>query len=141
MNSNVAPAATGRIVLAFCLSPLLPAFYGALLFAQPWALPIGIAISYPTAIFFGVPSFILMRRLMQRRWWAFALWGGACAFPALIAYAVYRDVPHFASFDLFNGAAVVAWGVFAGLCFWLLGIAGESPLRWRDVLDMGPPSG
>ena len=140
MAVNAPPRINGRVILAFCLSPLLPAFYGTLLFAQPWALPIGLIIAYPSAILFGVPSFLWLRRHLKQRWWAFATWGALCAMPALLLYSIRRDVPHLESFSASNGAALVGWGAFAGLCFWLLGIAGDTPLRWRDVLDMGPPS-
>jgi hypothetical protein len=141
MESNATSATRGRIVLAFFLSPLLAPFYGALFFAQPWALPIGLAITYPSAVLFGIPSFLALRRSSAgRQWWAFAAWGALCSTPALMAYAVCEDVPHLESFTLLNGAAVVGWGAFSGLCFWLLGVAGDSPLRWRDILDMGPPS-
>ena len=141
MESTTAPATRGRIVLAFFLSPLLAPFYGALFFAQPWALPIGLLITYPSAILFGIPSFLLLRRHRAgRQWWAFAAWGALCSIPALIVYAVCKEVPHLESYTLLNAAALVGWGTFSGLCFWLLGVAGDSPLRWRDVLDMGPPS-
>ena len=130
----------GRIFLAFSLSPLLPPFYGALFFAQPWAMPIGLMISYPSAILFGVPSFLWLRRYLNRRWWAFAMWGALCSTPALVVYSILKDVPHLESFTLLNGLALLSWGAFSGICFWLLGIAGDSPLRWRDILDMGPPS-
>jgi hypothetical protein len=141
MESNNSPSARTRIVLAFCFSPLLAPFYGAFLFAQPWALPIGLLITYPSAIVFGIPSFLLLRRRsVGRQWWAFAAWGALCSTPALIVYAVCKEVPHLESFTPLNGLALVAWGTFSGLCFWLLGVAGDSPVRWRDVLDMGPPS-
>ena len=134
-------ATRGRIMLAFFLSPLLAPFYGALFFAQPWALPIGLSVTYPSAMLFGVPSFLLLRRSSaSRQWWAFAALGALCSMPALIVYVICNEVPHLESFTLLNGVALVGWGTFTGLCFWLLGVAGDSPLRWRDVLDMGPPS-
>jgi hypothetical protein len=139
MNTRATSATFSRLCLAFVLTPLLPPFYGALFFAQPWALPIGLIVTYPSALVFGLPSFLLWVRRF-RQWWVFAVWGAACSLPALITYAVRQDVLHLESFSLTNGAIVLGWGAFAGLCFWLLGIAGDSPLRWRDVLDMGPPS-
>ena len=139
MNARASSAGRNRIIIAFLLSPLLPPFYGALFFAQPWALPIGLMVTYPSALIFGLPSFLLMVRRF-RQWWVFGAWGALCSLPALIIYAVCNHVPHLESFDLLNGAILLSWGTFAGLCFWLLGVAGDSPLRWRDVLDMGPPS-
>ena len=44
LPSKVVPQ-TSRIVLGFVLAPLLPAFYATMFFAQPWAFPIGVALS------------------------------------------------------------------------------------------------
>jgi hypothetical protein len=130
---------TSRLVLAFCVTPFLPGFYGALLFAQPWALPIGLAVAYPSALAIGVPLIMIMRRRAWLSWWCFVIAGALCALPALIAYAYVGDVPHLDSFNLPGAALVVASGAFTGACFWLLGVAGESPVRVRDLFNVGPP--
>jgi hypothetical protein len=129
-----------RLLLAFAITPFLPGFYGALLFGQPWALPIGVATAYPSAIVFGVPLLIFLRSRQCIQWWAFVLAGMVCAVPALVVYAYLGDVPHLQPFDVVNALALLAWGAFSGACFWLLGIAGDSPLRLRDLFDVGPPA-
>src|SRR5579871_2650652 len=112
-----------RLILAFCVSPFLPGFYGALLFAQPWALPYGIATAYPSAIVIGIPAVEIMHRRGWWHWWDFIAMGILCAIPALAIYAWMRDVPHIESFGFLNALIVLGWGAFAGACFWLLGAA------------------
>lgn len=130
----------GRILLAIAVTPFLPGFYGALLFGQPWAFPIGLAVAYPVTLFVGVPLLFLMRRANHLEWWAFVAAGSACALLVSIGYAWMHDVPHLQSFSALNALIVLAWGAFSGACFWLIGVAGDSPLRIRDIFDAGPPA-
>jgi hypothetical protein len=130
-----------RVLLAFAVTPFLPGFYGALLFGQPWAFPIGLAVAYPVALLLGVPLLLMMRRANRLQWWWFLAAGVTCATPVLIGYAWLNDVPHLESFSAINALIVLAWGAFSGACFWLIGMAGETPLRIRDIFDAGPPAG
>ncbi len=130
----------GRVLLAFAVTPFLPGFYGALLFGQPWAFPVGLAVAYPIALLLGVPLLLLMRRANCMEWWAFVTAGLACVLPVLLGYAWIRDVPHLESFNAINALIVLASGAFSGACFWLIGVAGDSPLRIRDIFDAGPPA-
>ena len=130
-----------RLLLAFLVTPMLPGFYGALLFGQPWAFPIGLAVAYPMALVLGMPIVVLMCRSQRLQWWTFVAAGIVCAVPALVGYAWLRDVPHLQPYDLLNGLVVLAWGAFSGACFWLIGVAGDTPLRMRDIFDAGPPTG
>lgn len=131
----------GRILLAFAVTPFLPGFYGALLFGQPWAFPIGLAVAYPITFLIGVPLLLWMQRANRLQWWAFVAAGIACALPVVIGYAWMNDVPHLESYSAMNALIVLAWGAFSGACFWLVGVAGDSPLRIRDIFDAGPPAG
>ena len=131
---------TSRLLIAFSVTPFLPAFYGALLFGQPWALPFGVAAAYPAALVIGLPLVTVARKFDYRQWWAFVAIGLICALPVLIVYAGLPSMPNLPPFDLANGLLVLAWGVFSGACFWLIGIAGDTPLRVRDLFDVGPPS-
>src|SRR3569833_2326746 len=99
--ANVTPIILrrGRILLALAVTPFLPGFYGALLFAQPWAFPIGLAVAYPVTLLIGVPVLLLMRRANRLQWWAFVAAGVACALLVSIGYAWLRDVPHLESFS------------------------------------------
>jgi hypothetical protein len=130
-----------RVLLAFAVTPFLPGFYGALLFGQPWAFPVGLAVAYPVALVLGVPLLILMHRARRLEWWSFVITGIACTLPVLIGYAWMQHVPHLESFSALNALIVLAWGAFSGACFWLIGVAGDSPLRIRDIFDAGPPAG
>jgi hypothetical protein len=141
--TNTAPTSLrrSRVLLAFAVTPFLPGFYGALLFGQPWAFPIGLAVAYPVSLLLGAPLLLMMRRADRLQWWWFLAAGVACAAPVLIGYAWLNDVPHLESFSTINALIVVAWGAFAGACFWVIAVAGETPLRFRDLFDAGPPSG
>ena len=75
-----------RVILGFILVPLLPGFYAALLFGQPWTFPIGLGLSYPTALLFGMPLFLVLRRQGWLAWWQFGLCGAVCVLPLEILY-------------------------------------------------------
>ena len=139
-NSAPTRLQRGRILLAFAVTPFLPGFYGALLFGQPWAFPVGLAVAYPIVLLIGAPLLWLMRRANRLQWWAFVTAGIACTLPVVVGYAWMDDVPHLESFSALNALIVLAWGAFSGACFWLIGVAGDSPLRIRDIFDAGPPS-
>ena len=128
---------SARVVLGFILAPLLPAFYAAMFFAQPWAFPIGLALSYPAALLFGVPLFLLCRHKGWMGWWQMSLCGLLCALPLLLLYRHVGTPPHLEAFDLFNALVLEAWGAFTGLCFWLLAIAGASPVNLRVLFGLG----
>ena len=128
-----------RVVLAFCVTPVLPAFYGALFMAQPWLLPIGLAVGYPSELIVGLPAFLVMRRRQWLGWWQFVLAGILCAIPAVFGYWFVGSVPHLQEFDAVAALALCGGGALGGAVFWLLGLAGESPLSWRNFFDLGPP--
>ena len=133
------PAVWGqRIAFAFAFTPLLAPFYAAVLFGHPWALPIGLALSYPTALLIGVPIVALLMRRRWTSWWVFVATGIFCAVPIVVAYACFPGaVPEVEAFNVLNGVSVIAWGAFSGFCFWLLGVAGDSPVTLRTILTAG----
>ena len=141
MSNDTSTLRRGRILLAFAVTPFLPGFYGALLFGQPWAFPVGLAVAYPVALLLGAPLLFLMHRAQRLEWWSFVVTGIACTLPVLIGYAWMGEVPHLESFGALNALIVLAWGAFSGACFWLIGVAGQTPLRIRDIFDAGPPAG
>jgi hypothetical protein len=126
-----------RIVLGFALAPLLPGFYAALLFGQPWAFPIGLALSYPTALLFGMPLLIILRRRNWLAWWQFGLCGAVCVLPLELFYWSVGVPPHLEAFGFFNAVLLEGWGILTGLIFWLLVIFGTSPVRWRELFGLG----
>jgi hypothetical protein len=127
-------------LLAFALVPLLPAFYAAIFFAEPWALPYGLALSYPSALVLGAPLLWLLRRRGWQQWWQFALAGGVCAGPSIVLYCVVGPPPQLAAYSPLNAVYLAGWGAFAGLCFWLLLVAGIAPVSWRSLFGFDPPA-
>jgi hypothetical protein len=55
-----------------------------------------------------------------------SLCGALCGLPVLLAYWWVDAPPHLEPFSLVNGAIVQAWGLFAGIIFWLIVVAGAS---------------
>jgi hypothetical protein len=115
-----------RVVLAFVLTPALPAFYAAMFFAQPWAFLVGTLFSYPAALLLGIPMYRLLKHFGHLGWWQLAGCGAVCAAPLLVTYWYIGRPARFEPFDLTNGLYVEAWGIFAGLVFWLIGVAGNT---------------
>jgi hypothetical protein len=136
LPAKPAPA-TSRIVLGFTLAPLLPAFYATMFFAQPWAFPIGLGLAYPAAVLFGLPMFLLLLRRGWLGWWQLALIGALCALPVVALYWHVGTPPHVEAFDLPNALIVEAWGIFTGVAFWLLALAGTTPVSTRVLLGLG----
>jgi hypothetical protein len=126
-----------RVLLGFVLAPLLPAFYAALFFAQPWAFPIGLCLSYPAALVFGVPLFFGFRRMAWLAWWQMSLCGMISAVPLVLLYWQLGAPPHLGAFDPLNAVVLEGWGGFTGLSFWLLAIAGTTPVNFRVLLGLG----
>ncbi len=123
-----------RVVLGFALTPMLPAFYATLFFAQPWAFPYGIALAYPSALLLGLPLYLGLRRRQRLGWWQLSLVGMVCAIPAVLAYRCAGTPPHLQPFDWLGAFYLEAWGAFAGLSFWLLAVAGTAPVTVRVLL-------
>ena len=128
---------TSRILLGFILAPFLPTFYAALFFAQPWAFPIGLCLSYPAALLFGVPLFLGFRRMGWLAWWQMSLGGLLCTVPLLLLYWQMGAPPHLGGFDLFNALVLEGWGAFAGFSFWLMAIAGTTPISLQVLFGIG----
>lgn len=125
-----------RVLLGFAVAPALPAFYAALFFAQPWAFPYGIALAYPSALLLGLPIFLVLRRQQRLGWWQLGLTGMVCAAPAIIAYRHVGTPPHLEPFEWLAALYLMAWGGFAGLSFWLLSVAGKSPVTARMLFGV-----
>jgi hypothetical protein len=126
-----------RVACALLFTPLLAPFYAAILFGRPWALPIGLLLTYPAALLIGVPAVVLLINRRWLSWWHFVATGIVCSIPAVVAYACWGALPQVQAFSAVGGLGVIAWGAFSGLCFWLLGIAGDSPVTLRTILTAG----
>jgi hypothetical protein len=127
-----------RILFAFALTPVLPGFYATIFYAQPWAFPLGAAASYSATLLLGVPLFFLARRFGWLRWWQLALCGMLCAVPVVLCYWHLGTPPHLEqAFNCYQAIQLEAWGGFSGLAFWLIALAGSTPLRPRMLLGSG----
>jgi hypothetical protein len=137
-ESELKPASdASRVLLGFALAPLLPGFYATLFFAQPWAFPIGLGLSYPTALLVGLPLFLGFRRQGWLAWWQMMLCGLLASLPLLLLYRLHGAPPHLQDFDWFNALVLEGWGAFTGLVFWLLAIAGAAPPSLRILFGFG----
>ena len=127
-----------RVAFAALFTPLLAPFYAAVLFGHPWVLPIGLMLSYPAAFLIGLPILALLARNKRRiGYWQCVAIGMLCSLPAIVAYG-WLDLPADPEvFDLAGAFSVIAWGAFSGFCFWLLGIAGDSPVTLRTIMSAG----
>lgn len=119
------------MVLGFALAPMLPAFYAALFFAQPWAFPYGVALSYPSALLIGLPLYLALRQRRRLGWWQLSLAGMVCAVPAIVIYRHVGTPAHLEPFEWLSAFYLEAWGAFTGLSFWLLAVAGSTPVTAR----------
>jgi hypothetical protein len=126
-----------RVILGLALTPLLPGFYSTLLFGSPWAFPISLLLAYPTALLLGLPLLYLFGRRNWLSWWQITLCGGICVLPLQLLYWQCQTPPHLESFSLENALLLQVWGLFAGLAFWLLAVAGKELSNWRDLLGFG----
>jgi hypothetical protein len=124
-----------RLWMAFALAPLLSGFYPAIFLGEPAVLPIGLVLAYVSAGLFGLPLVLVFERRYWRAWWHFAIGGLICALPTLLLYAVLRSPEHLQPFGLFPALGLLFWGCTSGLVFWLLAVAGETPVTFRSLFD------
>ena len=127
-----------RVAFATLFTPLLAQFYAALLFAHPWALPIGLILSYPAAFLIGVPVLGLLARKRRVGCGSCVAIGVLCSIPAVVAYACFDPPLDIEAFSVRGASGLIGWGAFSGFCFWLLGIAGDSPVTLRTIMTAGP---
>src|SRR5262249_48732039 len=103
-----------RVILALVLTPLLPAFYAAILFASPWNLPIGLAVGYPSELLFGLPLFLLCRSRGWLAWHHFAAIGAVTAVPAIVVHWWLQTPPHVEPFGVESALGTLAFGTLSG---------------------------
>jgi hypothetical protein len=140
LAADEGPLDRKRLFTAFTLTPLLAGFYPAIFLAEPSVMPIGLVLAYASAAAFGIPLvlFFFVRRAV-RDWWQYAIGGAICALPAVILYALVKTPDHLMPFGVVPGIEVLLWGGSSGLVFWMLGIAGDSPVSLRSLFDPAPP--
>lgn len=125
-----------RVIVGLVLAPLLPGFYSTLLFGSPWAFPISLLLSYPTALALGLPMLLFCSRHDWMSGWHLMLIGGVSVLPLQILYWYVETPPHLEAFSFSNALLLEGWGLFAGLAFWLVAISGNEPVGWRELLGL-----
>jgi hypothetical protein len=128
-----------RLFTAFVLTPLLAGFYPAIFLAEPSIMPIGLVLAYVSAFLFGVPLVLWFSRRGVRDWKLYTLGGSACALPTVLLYGFAPTPEHLQPFGVVPVLAVLLWGASSGVVFWMLGVAGDSPVSLRTLFDPLPP--
>jgi hypothetical protein len=124
-----------RLVTAFVLTPLLAGFYPAILLAEPAMMPIGLLLAYASTVVFGLPLVFHFAHRGVREWWMYVVGGAACAVPTAILYAVAPLPNYLQPFGVIPVLSLLLWGASAGLVFWMIGIAGDSPVSLQTLFD------
>jgi hypothetical protein len=116
-----------RAVIGFLVAPVvgvavstlavLPSeFYGLW-----WVyLLVGSAIAYLSALVFGLPAYLLMKRVMRLQWWQVIVAGALCGLPFWLVSEYPYTTAYFRNQGMTNLALYVASGAIAGLVFWLI---------------------
>ena len=130
-----APLERRRLVTAFALTPLLAGFYPAIFLAEPAIMPIGLLLAYACAALVGLPLVFYFARRGVREWWTYVLGGAGCAIPCVILYALAPLPNYLQPFGVVPTLSLLLWGASSGLVFWMIGIAGDSPISLRTLFD------
>jgi len=80
----------------------------------------GSVIAYASALLFGLPSYLVMRRRRMLKWWQISLAGGVCSLPYWLISEYPYTTAYFQDQGLTNLVLYVAVGAIAGLVFWLI---------------------
>jgi Na+/melibiose symporter-like transporter len=124
-----------RLFTAFCLTPLLAGFYPAIFLAEPSLMPIGLLLAYASTAVFGIPLVAYFDRRGVREWYMYIAGGTACSVPTVLLYAFGPLPDHLQPFGAVPVVSVLVWGASSGIVFWMIGIAGESPVSLRSLFD------
>jgi hypothetical protein len=124
-----------RLLTAFILTPLLAGFYPAVFLAEPSVLPIGMVLSYASTLLFGIPLVMFFDRQSVREWWMYVVGGALCALPTVLLYAFVTPPEHLLPFGPIPVLGLLFWGATSGIVFWMIGVAGDSPVNFRTLFD------
>jgi len=124
-----------RLFNAFTLTPMLAGFYPAIFLAEPMVLPLGLVLSYVSAALFGLPLVVFFDRRGVREWWMYVAGGALCSVPTVALYALAPLPDYLLPFGPIPVLGLLFWGASSGLVFWMIGIAGDSPVSLRTLFD------
>jgi hypothetical protein len=134
-SGSSAPLDRKRLLTAFALTPMLAGFYPAIFLAEPSLMPIGLGISYVSAVLFGIPLVLYFNRRGQRRWGMYILGGAVCSLPTVLLYSMVSPPDHLLPFGPIPVLGLLLWGGSSGIVFWMIGIAGSTSFDLRSVFD------
>ena len=129
------PLDRNRLFTAFVLTPLLSGFYPAIFLAEPSIMPIGLLLAYASTTVFGIPLVMYFDRRGVREWWMYIAGGTACSLPTVLLYALVPLPDHLQPFGPIPVLGLLFWGGSSGIVFWMIGVAGDSPVSWRSLFD------
>jgi hypothetical protein len=98
-------------------------------------MPIGLALAYASTLLFGIPLVMFFDRQGVREWWMYIVGGVLCALPTILLYAFVPPPEHFLPFGPIPALGLLFWGGASGIVFWMIGIAGDSPVSLRSLFD------
>ena len=124
-----------RLITAFALTPMLAGFYPAIFLAEPMVLPLGLALSYASAALFGIPLMVYFSRRRVRECWMYIAGGAVCSLPTVVLYALAPLPGYLSPFGPVPVLGLLFWGSSSGLVFWMIGIAGDSPISLHTLFD------
>lgn len=128
-----------RLLTAIALTPLLAGFYPAIFLAEPAIMPLGLGLAYASTLLFGVPLVLYFDRRDVREWWMYIAGGTACSLPTIALYAFAPLPEHLAPFGAVPVMGLLFWGGSSGIVFWMIGVAGDSPVSLRSLFNPLPP--
>jgi len=118
-----------RVIVGFAFAPLVGVLVSSTVVAAAsgdlrsgwWVLPMaGVIIAYPSALLFGVPSYLVVRRFLKLKWWHAVFAGFLCSLPAWLASAYPFTGAYFERRWLPDLTLYVMAGIVAGAVFWLV---------------------
>jgi len=118
-----------RVIVGFALAPLVGVLVSSTVVGAAsgdlrsgwWVLPMaGVIIAYPSALLFGVPGYLVVRRFLNLKWWHAALAGLLCSLPAWLALAYPFTGAYFERRWLLDLTLDGMAGIVAGVVFWLV---------------------
>src|ERR671914_31534 len=80
----------------------------------------GSGIAYLSALLFGLPAYLLMKRVMRLRWWQVISAGALCGLPFWLVSEYPYTTAYFRAQAMTNLALYVASGAIAGFVFWVI---------------------
>jgi len=135
---------TLRLLLAFCVAPIVPAFVVGMyfIFSAPAIRPqLELSrildpdltkIAYAIALIAGVPTFLVMRMRHNDRWWQYVICG---ALLGSLPPGLLLAIKDYGALVVGAVAFGAPYGALSGFAFWVLGIYRPSGMRsnnrWR----------